>query len=307
MEDSLPSDWKIHLVANPSRALLDSIVESYRLEGWRTTRERLQIVLQYGSSHLLYFGSEDFVASASIISVFGNRLWVGFSLTRQDYRRRGLYPRLIRHLFSDVVGDPPAVPVFIVCEADRLGKNAQLGFEPVCKLFKVQVSIGQQAVEASEIEKPTRSEILELDRSLLGGDRSDKLSAISTESCVPPQGVYRQEGKNKRLAGYAMISRLHGNLHLGPMLATDEESARRLLRQVVSESARMVAAGTLLEAWVPEPNLEMWLSSGLGCSVASELHILCRGGAVAVTPPNKQPSPLSFFEPQFALYGGGTG
>jgi GNAT superfamily N-acetyltransferase len=181
--------------------------------------------------------------TAATISFEGRFAWVGMVLVDPKYRGRGLGTTLLKKAIEYL--DATRIPA-VKLDATPAGKPIyeKLGFVTEYELERwtlrrpaeiLQVNGNAEAEEP--IPAPLVERILKADREAFGADRGGLLRSVHESNAQFTDGVWNAGGIEAYVFGRG------GSFadHFGPWVATNEESARRMLQGFLSRSKREVA------------------------------------------------------------------
>ncbi|HEV7893190.1 MAG TPA: GNAT family N-acetyltransferase [Pyrinomonadaceae bacterium] len=176
-------------------------------------------------------------------TTYGRELaWVGMVLVDPSYRRRGIASRLmgaaLSYLDSEGIetvkldATPDGRHVY-----ERLGFESELTIERWHRLGRVAADNARpehaRGEAASIVEAARLEKILELDRAAFGVDRARLVEMLIAESSA---ALFRSVAGGGR--GYALARAGASADYVGPVVASDSETAARLLEEVL---ARLVS------------------------------------------------------------------
>jgi GNAT superfamily N-acetyltransferase len=165
--------------------------------------------------------------------------WIGMVLVDPEYRKRGVGTQLLERTIEYL--DQRAVPTMKL-DATPQGRPLyeKLGFVAECEIERwvLKRSPGSRAETVkSDCALQTENQlefILEMDRGVFGADRSSLLRSLRDEK--PEFALVDWDDGEPR--GYAFGRRGSFADHLGPWMATSEESAERVLDEFLARSLR---------------------------------------------------------------------
>ena len=214
----------------------DDIPAGMRLKeiaGWNQTRGDWERFLSASPQGCFVAETDgEVVGSAATISYEGRFAWIGMVLVDPATRGQGIGTRLlvkaIEHL--DGCGIPS-----MKLDATPQGKPIyeKLGFVTEYEIERWQLHRAP-APAASIAASPVTQEMLDQDREIFGADRSALLRSIALEH---PAFVLQTQSRGK-LTGYSLGRRGELADHLGPWVAQEESSARRLLDEFLLRTRR---------------------------------------------------------------------
>lgn len=176
-------------------------------------------------------------------TAYGRELaWVGMVLVDPSYRRRGIASRLMGAALSYLDGDGIET---VKLDATPDGRHVyeRLGFEDELTVERwhrrgtdANVDARPERAKgagASTIESARFEEILELDRAAFGADRARLVEMLLAESFV----TCVARALDGRAVGYALARAGASADYVGPVVASDSETAARLLEEVLARLA----------------------------------------------------------------------
>ena len=171
---------------------------------------------------------------------YGRELaWVGMVLVDPSFRRRGIASRLMGAALSYLDGEgietvkldatPDGLHVY-----ERLGFEDELTVERWHRLGRVAADNARperaRGAAASRVEAIRPEEILELDRAAFGADRARLVELLFAESFV----TCVTRAVDGGATGYALARAGAVADYVGPVVASDSETAARLLEEVLA-------------------------------------------------------------------------
>lgn len=188
--------------------------------------------------------------TATTINYQGRFAWVGMVLVDPEYRGSGIGKRLLERCIEYL--DGIRMPC-IKLDATPLGKPIyeKLGFETEYEierwtLRRSGADLGEQKQVDSgeEMPLPLLEHVLKADREAFGADRSSLLRSMHKEAPQFTDGMWNAGG----MEGYAFGRKGSFADHLGPWIAKDAETARRMLEGFLSRSAREIVVTDFVKA-----------------------------------------------------------
>jgi len=203
------------------------------LAGWNQTQGDWERFLSASPQGCFVAEAEGkVVGSAATISFEGRFAWIGMVLVDPVTRGQGIGTKLLVKAieYLDACGIPS-----MKLDATPQGKPIyeKLGFVTEYEIERWQLQRAP-APEASIVAASVTQEMLDQDREIFGADRSALLRSIAIEH---PAFVLQTLSQG-RLTGYSFGRRGELADHLGPWVALDESSARRLLDEFLRRSRR---------------------------------------------------------------------
>jgi GNAT superfamily N-acetyltransferase len=246
------------------------------IAGWNQTKSDWERFLETSAAGCFVAESDGEVRGTAATISFENRFaWVGMVLVDPAYRGRGIGTRLLEQTIKYL--DAMHVPC-IKLDATPQGKPIyeKLGFLPEYEIERwtlrrdpVQVNEQFHAGWPADLSPSLVEEIVEADREIFGADRSALLKSVHREAPEFTSGI-SAEGK---LQGYALGRRGSFADHLGPWMANDASTARKLSEQFLSRSNRDV----LIVDYLKSNNIAGQLLRSLGFSFVRPLTRMYRG------------------------------
>ncbi|HWY43173.1 MAG TPA: GNAT family N-acetyltransferase [Candidatus Sulfotelmatobacter sp.] len=210
------------------------------LAGWNQTSADWERFLESPEGSFVIELDGAVRGTAATINYQGRFAWVGMVLVDPDYRGRGMGTRLLERCIEYL--DSIRMPC-IKLDATPLGKPIyeKRGFETE---YEIERWTLKRAGDALSERRPTDSSesmpapllehVLKADREVFGADRSSLLRSVHREAPLFTDGVWNAGG----MEGYAFGRNGSFADHLGPWIAKDAETARRMLEGFLSRSSR---------------------------------------------------------------------
>ena len=176
-------------------------------------------------------GSE--VVATTTTTTYGQDLaWIGMVLVEPAHRRRGIATRLMEAATEYLSSAGIATIKLDATPAGHLVYET-LGFKEESLIERWAGIARASSVACLTMDAATRGEALTLDAHAFGADRSNLIEMLIKDSyCTPLIGI-----GGDRLSGYALARRGTSAVYLGPILATDVETATTLLDGLLSRVA----------------------------------------------------------------------
>ena len=213
------------------------------IAGWNQTKIDWERFLEASESGCFVAEFDDKVCGTAATISFENRFaWVGMVLVDPAYRGRGIGTRLLEQTIEYL--DARRIPC-IKLDATPQGKPLyeKLGFQPEYEIERwtlrrspLQMTERSGAHTHQGLSPELLEDIFETDRMIFGADRSFLLKSLHQQTPDFTAGIKR-EGT---LQGYTFGRKGSFADHLGPWMANDEPTARKLLERFVTLSLRDV-------------------------------------------------------------------
>jgi predicted N-acetyltransferase YhbS len=197
-----------------------------RLAGWNQTESDWRRVLKHDPQGCFVACLDNRVVGTTTSTVYGTDLaWIGMVLVDPDHRRRGIATQLmevtIRTLRSRGVktikldATPEGRPVY-----------AALGFTEETRIERWMGTRPAGKADFQIWRPEVRQKVMALDRRAFGAERVALLDSLIVDSSVMPLTISASEGE---LQGYALARRGTLACYIGPVVATDQQTAASLL------------------------------------------------------------------------------
>ena len=213
------------------------------IAGWNQTEADWQIFLDASRSGCFVAEVDGVVRGTATTIVYEGRFaWVGMVLVDPEHRGHGIGTTLLRKCIEYL--DSIQMPC-IKLDATPLGKPLyeKLGFAAEYELerWTLKRSPGDLSNRDSNhtdgpMPAPLLEHVLKADREAFGADRSAVLRSVNRDEPLFTDGVWNAGG----MEGYAFGRRGSFADHLGPWIAKDEETGKRLLDRFLAQSSREV-------------------------------------------------------------------
>lgn len=181
---------------------------------------------------------ERLVGTVTTTAYGGELAWVGMVLVDPSHRRRGIASRLMGAALSYLDGEG-VLTVKLDATPDGRHVYERLGFESELTIERwhrrgtdARPERTTEGAGASIVEAARLEEILELDRAAFGADRARLVELLFAESSA---ALVRKTEDGVR--GYALARAGSSADYVGPVVASDPETAARLLEEVLARLA----------------------------------------------------------------------
>src|ERR1041385_2482965 len=226
MPDS--SRVEIRLLREPDIAAAMDLKNS---AGWNQTESDWRVLLQLEPNGCFAAVLDDQVVGTTTTTSYGRELaWIGMVLVRPEKRRRGSATKLVQTALAHLEHCVGAIK--LDATADGKLVYERLGFE-----VESWIERWRRKGEASKdgppetMESDTWRQILQLDRSVFGADRSKLLKLLLASSCVPPV-VTRNEGS---VTGYGLARAGSNGAYVGPIVSSQSSQAIELFDRLFEQ------------------------------------------------------------------------
>lgn len=234
----------------------------HRLEDW-------QLHFDVGSGNVATTADGKLVGVAMYWAWGKSVATIGLVLVDQDMQGRGIGGRLMSAVMSDTAGRTQKL--MATTAGLRLYDNC--GFGGIGRIGQIQGNLGstidavsQPGIRLRALTDADLACVTQLDRDAFGDDRHELLSALMSAG----RGVIAErEGSS---AGFAIIrSSGHGQT-VGPVVATDEQTAIALVSQLLSTERGFIRLDAVLSA----SSFAAWLET-IGLNCIDQVTIMTRG------------------------------
>jgi predicted N-acetyltransferase YhbS len=213
------------------------VAEAMRLKdaaGWNQTEEDWRRLLRLAPRGCFTATVGGRVVATTTTTTYGRALaWVGMVLVDSSFRRKGIATTLVRAALDSLDAEgveavkldatPEGAPVY-----------AGLGFEAELRIERWKGMAGGHTSESvtpyDGMLPQLFKEVLGLDRSAFGADRSELLKALSDEECATSS---LSVGGGGHLRGYALARPGAHAAYVGPVVAEEVETAAFLIDDVL--------------------------------------------------------------------------
>ncbi len=224
---------------------LDFAVAQSEREGWTTSRAWFDALLAHDPAGCFVVEADGERVGLATTTRFAATGWIGNLIVLPGHRRGGLGSRLFAHCLEALRGSGVAT---VRLEADPPGVNIYRRFAFVDEFtslrFRVRAGSTASPGRVIRLDASALPEIARCDLPAFGDDRGRFLGLL-LERGEAAFGVKTGDG----LAGYALVIRTLGGVHVGPLVAAEPAVAAELLAGCLA-----AAAGRLVTIDVPEPN-----------------------------------------------------
>ena len=211
------------------------------IAGWNQTEADWQIFLDASRDGCFAAEVDGVVRGTATTIVYGGRLaWVGMVLVHPQHRGHGIGTGLLKKCIEHL--DSIQVPC-IKLDATPLGKPIyeKLGFATEYELERWTLKRrkedlpGREQLDPDEsMPEPLLEDVLKADREAFGADRGAVLRALNRNQPLFTDLVWNAAGTE----GYAFGRRGSFADHVGPWIANDEATGKRILMRFLAHSRR---------------------------------------------------------------------
>lgn len=212
---------------------LDAAMELKDAEGWNQTRDDWDLFLRMAPASCLVAVEDDKVVGTVAGINYTNRVaWIGMMLVNRSYRGQGISKMLMKAVIQSLNrvasikldATPAGFPVY-----------RQLGFEEEYTLLRMVATspevpddwkVGVSKERVKKLDVSHMSDIHDLDREVFGADRTEVL--LHNLRSLPPLALGIGDATGK-ISGYLMARKGTRYVHLGPLVANHDATAKLLL------------------------------------------------------------------------------
>ena len=196
--------------------------------GWNQTEEDWRRLLDLEPNGCFAAVKGGRLVGTTTTTTYGNELaWIGMVLVDPKERRQGIATRLLNVALDYLNGK--AVTVKLDATAQGQPVYQRLGFEVESVLERWSGTSNARKSETPNID--ALDELLVLDRVAFATDRSNLITKLIEDACVPPVLLRAADGT---LSGYALARRGTNANYVGPVVAKSSKDIERLLDEVLS-------------------------------------------------------------------------
>ncbi|MCC6881846.1 MAG: GNAT family N-acetyltransferase [Verrucomicrobiales bacterium] len=250
----MPSDVDLPILRLMTRADLPVADRLRAQAGWNQTSADWERFLSGAPEGCFVMeAASGVVGTATTLSYGQDLAWIGMVLVDPDHRRRGLGKALLGHCLEHLRSQGISC---IKLDATPMGRPlyAALGFQDEWPLTRwatdsapMVEDTGEDGGDVRQLRPEDWPALLDLDRPAFGVDRAHVLQALVQHGSQ----VLVRSRRDGTLSGYGMIrpgSRAH---YLGPVVASDQDTATTLARSL------MIRANGEAVFWdIPDRNAE---------------------------------------------------
>jgi ribosomal protein S18 acetylase RimI-like enzyme len=224
------ADVKIRLLGSED---LPAAMRLKEAAGWNQTEEDWLRLLRLEPRGCFAAASGGRLVGTATTTRYGRELaWVGMVLVDPEFRRRGIASRLMRAALAYLDGEGVRA---VKLDATPDGRHVYEGFGFEAELLIerwARSTEGGQDSDPSPFDSAVLAKILELDRDAFGADRARLIELLVAQSA----GTFvKSEGE--RVKGYALTRAGALADYVGPLVASDFETASGLLDEALARHA----------------------------------------------------------------------
>ena len=225
MEDSSPLEIRLLRESDIAAAM-----DLKRSAGWNQTESDWQTLLELEPNGCFAAVLDEQLVGTTTTTSYGSELaWVGMVLVRPEKRRLGIASKLLETALN-----------YLKTRVSVVKLDATADGRPVYERFGFQVeSVLERWSRNGEpvsfdgppqtIDDDTRVQILQLDRSAFGADRSKLLDMLLAKSCL--RAAIKTEAGT--VTGYALARSGSNAAYVGPIVARQRSDAIELLDRLL--------------------------------------------------------------------------
>ena len=205
------------------------------IAGWNQTKADWRRLIDLGGEGCFLIQCDGQRAGTATTIVFADRLaWIGMVLVHPSFRRRGLATMLLRRCLEHLRSGRCIGCVKLDATVEGQPLYAKLGFQHDYQLARWEGNVAELLVGsafgdadlsvARVIEVSRSDDWLERDRRVFAADRNCLLRRLATESLA----AIEIPGH-----GYGMLRAGSRAVYLGPLVAADDATGRKLVAQLL--------------------------------------------------------------------------
>lgn len=256
---------KTQIAAGQLRLMRTSdLADAYELSaaaGWNQTVEDWRMLLEISPKGCFGIEIDGALAATTTVVCFERQLaWIGMVLTRSEYRGRGCARRLLARAL-ELVDSLQVITVKLDATEQGRPLYEKFGFFAEQPIERWSCPGGVSTLVAATAPG-LNANLLEFDRQAFVADRSSLLKGLA-----PRSGVCRASN------GFLFTRPGRTTHYLGPCVASDSETARRLIAEALSKTRDASWSWDLL----PENEEAVALAKEFGFSSQRHLTRMTRG------------------------------
>ena len=226
------ADFKIRLLGAQD---LPAAMRLKEAAGWNQTEEDWLRLLRLEPRGCFAAASGGRLVGTATTTTYGDELaWVGMVLVDPEFRRRGIASRLMRAALAYLDGEGVRA---VKLDATPDGRHVYEGFGFEAELLierwaRAALEGGGRDADSWSLDPARLAEVLEFDRLAFGADRARLVELLVAQSAG---SFVRAAGG--RVKGYALTRTGALADYVGPLVASDFETASGLLDEVLARHA----------------------------------------------------------------------
>ncbi len=226
------ADLKIRLLGAED---LPAAMRLKEAAGWNQTEEDWLRLLRLEPRGCFAAESGGRLVGTATTTTYGRELaWVGMVLVDPEFRRRGIASHLMRAALAYLDGEGVRA---VKLDATPDGRHVYEGFGFEAELLierwaREALEGGGQDADSSSLDHARLAEVLELDRLAFGADRARLVELLVAQSA----GSFVRAAAG-RVKGYALTRTGARADYVGPLVASDFETASGLLDEALARHA----------------------------------------------------------------------
>ena len=167
------------------------------------------------------------VVGTTTTTSYGRTLaWIGMVLVDPSVRRLGIATRLMKRALQYAANRVDTVKLDATSDGQPVYERLGFSVESRIERWVCDRSGTEENVEQSKVTDDVRREVIELDRSAFGADRSKLLEKLIDDSSIEPSLVRSSEGS---LVGYGLTRVGTRASYFGPAIVSKRRDAEMLL------------------------------------------------------------------------------
>jgi predicted N-acetyltransferase YhbS len=200
---------------------------------WSREPEKWRFLLTSGKGYGIDAPNGGLAATATLVR-FGDEISViGMVLVRDSLEGRGLGRRMMEFMLQRT----KSLTVFLYATEQGRILYEKLGFESRETLIRHVGTFTANAIsEGFALTRPMQAadfeEVVRLDREAFGTERTPILKALQEQGMVQRRQVVERAGK---IVGYGFSWQNVNIIHLGPIVASDDEAAQALISELAAD------------------------------------------------------------------------
>jgi GNAT superfamily N-acetyltransferase len=216
---------------------LPAAMQLKQLARWNQTEADWRSLLEIEPNGCFAAVLDDQLVGTTTTTRYGSELaWVGMVLVRPENRRTGIATKLFETALKYLDGKVRTVKLDATADGkpvyERFGFQVESLIERWARAGRSDRVSTTCAESNKTIDRDTRQDILELDRSVFAADRSVLIDKRLDDSCVPIVSV---RAADQSLRGYGWARAGSNATYVGPVVSRDPERVTELLDRILDE------------------------------------------------------------------------